>query len=360
MTRPFVDITPLQTAHRQRGIGAYVRGVLAGFEAIGGGVTTWGFEGEPDRPWPAAEEAVPRVTRRHTASRVQLALWGYRSIPDDALVHFMSDLVAEVRVHGPYVATAHDLIPAMWPGRYQAGPVRRLLYRSYLRHLRRAAHLITHSEAVRQDVAFRLRYDPDRITVVPPGVPQLPAPDGPGYAGGGPYLFVTGTSEFHKNVSFVIETMATIPHERRAPLVATGMGPELWGELHDLAGSLDVELVHLGYVSRQELSNLYAGASAVLIPSLYEGFGLPALEALQVGVPVIVSDRGALPEAVADAGEVLPLEGGIWRQWILDALAGELDHDAEAGRARARAFTWERAARRIVSVYEELGASTSR
>lgn len=360
MTRPFVDITPLQTAHRQRGIGAYVRGVLTGFEAIGAGVTTWGFEGEPDRPWPAAEEAVPRVTRRHGASRIQLGLWGHRSVPDGALLHFMSDLVAEVRVRGPYLATAHDLIPAMWPDRYQAGPIRRLLYRSYLRHLRGASHLVTHSEAVRQDVASRLDYDLDRITVVPPGVPQLPEPDGLGYEGDGPYLFVTGTSEFHKNVSFVIETMATIPFEQRAPLVATGMGPELWDELHDLAHSLGVELVHLGYVSRQELSNLYAGAAAVLVPSLYEGFGLPALEALQVGAPVITSDRGALPEALGDVGEVLGLERELWRQRILDALAGELDHDTEAGRVRARGFTWERAARRIVSIYEGLGASTSR
>jgi glycosyltransferase involved in cell wall biosynthesis len=177
------------------------------------------------------------------------------------------------------------------------------------------------------------------VRVIPHGVAEPFTPHGE--AAGGDYVLAVGTLEPRKNLARVVLAA------ERARIDVRVVGAQGWG---------DVDVPTSGFVSDEELARLYRGAAALVYPSLYEGFGLPVLEAMATGTPVVTSLGGATAE-LADGAAVLvdPLD--------VDAIAGGIEEAVarreqlrEAGLARSRSFSWRTAAGATVDVYREAAA----
>ena len=216
---------------------------------------------------------------------------------------------------------------------------------------RRARLVITASEFGRREAIEVLGADPDRTEVVPLGVGAPfsadadPAPARAAFGLERPYVLTVGSLIARKNFA-ALERAAQTLARRGIDLVAAGSGR---GYMR--AGMTPVR--ELGYVDQRLLPGLYAGAAAFTLPSLYEGFGLPVLEAMASGVPVVASDRAALPEVCGDAALLVdPDDADALADAILAATGDERLRDA--GLARARSFTWERTARETDALIERL------
>ena len=207
--------------------------------------------------------------------------------------------------------------------------------------VREAAAVLTISESAAEIIRHGL--SPRRVDVAYPGVDletfrPRPAPDL-----GGPYVLFAATVHPRKNLAALREAMRSLPGHRLA--VVAGPAPDRPDSAaleHELLAPLPGGIVRIERPTDIELAELMSGCEAFCLPSLWEGFGLTALEAMACGAPVVVSDRGALPEVVGDAGVVVePTPEGIAAGLRIAVGNRGL---AEAGRARAQAFTWERMA----------------
>ena len=169
----------------------------------------------------------------------------------------------------------------------------------------------------------------------------------------------------HKNLARLLEALALLPADRRPMLVVPGYPTWYETELRERAAALGVidDVRFLAWVEAAELEALYALADCFVFPSLYEGFGLPVLEAMSRGVPVACSDRSSLPEVAGDAALLFDPESppaiadAIERLLVDEALAARL---REAGRAQAARFTWEATARGTLASYERALAEARR
>jgi glycosyltransferase involved in cell wall biosynthesis len=226
------------------------------------------------------------------------------------------------------------------------------------RHVRRATRLLTISQASKRDLVRLYGADPERIAVAYPAVDARfrPAPADEvarvraRYELGQRYILHLGTLKPRKNLPRLVEAFARARLPADTQLVLAGMSTHPAAELErvlDRTGAREC-VRRLSYVPLDDLPGLYSGASGVAIVSLYEGFGMPALEALACGAPVIAGTRGSLPEIVADAALLAdPLDVAS----IADALARVVGDEqlaarlGAAGPARARAFSWAEAAR---------------
>jgi alpha-1,3-rhamnosyl/mannosyltransferase len=279
-----------------------------------------------------------------------------------------------LRFAGPTVITVHDLSWIRYPETHPATRVR-AMERYFEPALRRAALLLTDSEFVKREVVEVFGMDPARVLAIPLGLDpmfrplaaadtQLVLRDLDLVHGG--YFLSVGTLEPRKNLKATIAAYASLPVAVRArhPLVLAGMKgwrtTSIERLLQPLVDSGQVRM--LGYLTREHLAAVTAGALALVYPSVYEGFGLPPLEAMGCGVPPIASNVSSLPEVVGDAGiQVDPgdIDGiaGAMRQLADDARL----RDSLSRRALARAaeFTWERCVAQTAAAYR-LAASTAR
>jgi alpha-1,3-rhamnosyl/mannosyltransferase len=248
----------------------------------------------------------------------------------------------------PAVMTIHDMEPFR-AGR-PAAVSRRITQRTpALLRLGLATMIVTPSEAVRRQVIEHFRISPTRVVAVPLAAPDVfrPRPASPG----APYLLHAGTLEPRKNLRTLIAAWREIRHEHAVDLVLAGRVREDFGEIEPGEG-----LRLTGVVTDEELASLYSGALAVVVPSLYEGFGLPVLEAMQCGAPVIVSPDAAVREAAGDAALMAP--GFDVRSWVevlerFLAIPAHGERLREAGLRRAAHFGWAETARKIREVYQE-------
>jgi alpha-1,3-rhamnosyl/mannosyltransferase len=273
------------------------------------------------------------------------------------------------RFNGPTVVTVHDLSWLRYPETQPAARVREM-NRVMPQAMKSAAHILVDSEFVKQEVMEYYGLAEDRITTTLLGV----APDFRPLTAAqctvvldryrlqhGRYILAVATLEPRKNLASLIAAFEHLPDtlRRRYPLVIAGMRG--WGDsvmsdaLRKMIARGEVRLT--GYVPQSDLPRLYAGARMFVYPSLYEGFGLPPLEAMASGVPVIVSNRASLPEVVGNAGILTePLDDLRIVQHMRaliedDALHGHL---ANAGRLRAKQFTWRRCAMETLAVYRRV------
>ena len=207
------------------------------------------------------------------------------------------------------------------------------------------------------DDAVRLAgVDRGRIRVVPLASPEPVAPVGA--APLGPYVLFTGAIEPHKNAGLAIEAIARVGSGARL-LMAGPWSARRAQRLRDLAARVgaDGRIGWLGLVDPGRLAALRAGAVAVLVPSRKEGFGLPVLEAMQVGVPVLASQTPALREVGGSAATYLsPDDPDAWAAAIDALVADPAGRSARAGLGRARAaeFSWRATAEATVAVYREV------
>jgi len=269
----------------------------------------------------------------------------------------------------PVVSTVHDLSWLRYPETHPRDRVR-WLERSMPDALSRAAAVLVDSEFVRQEVLTTFGVDPARVHTVHLGVSNTFRPRNSAETRAtlraldlehGRYVLTIGTVEPRKNLRHVLVAHARLPEALRArfPLVIGGApgwrSSPLEGELRRLAA--DGRIRFLGHVPGPSLPALYAGAAAFVFPSLYEGFGLPPLEAMASGVPVLVSDRASLPEIVGDAALMLdperPDDTAVKLASILDDSAAHAGL-VRRGLERARAFSWKATARATLDVYRSV------
>jgi glycosyltransferase involved in cell wall biosynthesis len=256
-----------------------------------------------------------------------------------ALAHFQHAL--PLRWDGPCVVTVHDLSferEASAMGRRDRAIFKRVVPRA----VKQARRVIAVSERTKSDL-FQLYGVPEqKVTVTPHGVDPAFGPDG---ASGGPpggYLLYVGAVQSRKNPLAALEAAERVG----LPLYVAGpeREPALARELHRRGAHM------YGYVEKGVLAGLYRGAAALVLPSRYEGFGLPVLEAMACGTPVVANPDPAMQEVGGDAALYAEPDG--LADAIRRALA-ERDRLVAAGFARAAQFSWDETARRTLDVYRE-------
>lgn len=270
----------------------------------------------------------------------------------------------------PTVVTVHDLAFLRFPEQYP-GLKQRYLTVLTRRSVERAARVVAVSRSTRNDVLHFYDVAPEKVVVVPNGVDPSLRPitdrsqldafrrrhDLPGE-----FILFLGTLQPRKNLITLLRAWATLKPETRLPLVVVGAHGWMYEPIYEEARSLGVagHVVFKGFVEPSELAFWYSAATMFVYPSLYEGFGMPVLEAMACGTPVITSNSSSLPEVAGDAGLIVePLD--------VDALARAIDllsNDggyreklARLGHAQAAQFSWARAARQTAEVYRQAVAA---
>ena len=270
----------------------------------------------------------------------------------------------------PSVLTVADIQHEFYPEFFDADELaaRRALFEPSVRHARR---IIAISDFTRWSLIDRYRIAPDKICVIPLGVdPRFLAPVAAGQIARlrrrhrlpDDYCVYPANLWPHKNHLRLLAALAQLAPANRPHLVLTGAATRTQIPLRDAIRERDLEayVSWLGFVDAEDLPGLLAGARLMIFPSLFEGFGMPAVEAMAANCPVACADATALPEAVGNAAlrfdprDVDAIAAAIERLW---RDADERERLRAAGRARARQFTWQRTALLTLQVYREMGAA---
>jgi glycosyltransferase involved in cell wall biosynthesis len=318
-------------------------------------------------PW---GELIPAVTIPvHARNRVGWVRGEQRHLPRAAAragVDLVHSLASTAPAWGPFkrVTTIHDLIYRVYPEAHFG--IRTLGMRALVPlAARRSDRLIADSQSTKRDLERYLKTPPGKVDVVSlaagekPDVEPAPADElrKTHDLGERPVVLSVSAKRPVKNLKRLIDALALIPAERRPVLVIPGYATPYEAELREHAGAADVaaDVRWLGWTTDAELEGLYALASVFAFPSLYEGFGLPVLEAMRRGVPVACSDRSSLPEVAGDAALIFDPESP---RSIADAIEEILSDPAEAelmraaGRAQAERFGWRATARGTLATYD--------
>lgn len=314
-------------------------------------------------PRPVLYEAWHRLGAPHPA-------WASSRIAGCDLVHAPSPAVPP-RGRRPLVVTVHDAAFEVHPETYPARGLR--FHRSGVAAAARRADLVvTVSETAAREVAERTPVPPGRIRVVPNGVDHTVA--GPDEVAevtarhgldDRPYLLWVGTTEPRKNVGTLVAAVARLADRRGGAPRLVLVGPAGWLDRGLVAdadrATLGDRLRLLGRVPERDLRALYAGAALFCFPSRHEGFGLPVLEAMVQGTPVVCADVPALREVTGGAARLVPAtDVAAWAGVIADLLGRpeEAAALAAAGTTRAAGFSWSRTVAATRDVYAEVLART--
>lgn len=269
---------------------------------------------------------------------------------------------------GKVVVTCHDLISIFFPKNLPLAS--RLFYSKWMPFsYRRADMIIAISEHTKRDIMALLKIPESKIRVIhsaaskdfrPIRSKAILAKVQKKYLTGKNYLLHVGTLEPRKNLPFLVRAYALAVREGiDAKLVITGKKGWYYEGLFRLVDELHLndKVIFTGYVAEHDLPALYSGARTFVFPSIYEGFGLPPLEAMACGTPVISSNTSSLPEVIDKAGILLPpKDERLWAKNIFKVLKdSRLGKTlSEMGLRQARKFSWEETARKTIEVYEEV------
>lgn len=345
-----LDVLPM--SYPPSGVRAYVRALIDAFRS-----RDCGIDLVPLAP-------LSGLTR--TTNRVSRLSWDVHGIGESAraarvdLLH-MTRFAAPRSSECPFVVTVHDLIPLRLP-EYRASLPSRIQSELARRAVRSARRIIVPSRFVAGEVAGMLGVPTERIDIIPMGV-SVPDPRETPALLSGPYLLHTGGFDARKNLPALIRAFAQaaprLGHDWRLVLVGaphTGnrtVYPPLAPEIE--RSGLGDRVILTGRVSEADKQALYQHATIAIAPSSSEGFGLPILEAMARGIPVIASNRTSHPEVAGDAALLVePNEEAIAAAILRLAADSTLRTDLSArGRSRAAEFPWSRTARLTIETYRK-------
>jgi len=374
-----IGILYTSALHQAGGIGRYTRGLVGALAQLDDpGTTRYELVVARDAPLDRLPMLPPRfrVRRLPFSERQMTILWHRFDLPlwVDAWcgpfdVFHAPDFVLPPLRRAPGLVTVHDLSFLTYPSGAVPG-LRRWLKRVVPASIRRARHVLADSESTRRDIVRHLAVDAAKVSVVGAGVDRRFRPiTDPGALGDVrrryrlPDRFVLGlgTLEPRKNFEGLIGAFDRIQAEfpELHLVIAGGRGWLYDPILAAAAVSPAADRIHVvGFVADEDLPALYSLARTFAFPSHYEGFGLPVLEAMSCGTPVLASDNSSLPEVAGDAAILVPASDV---PALADALA-RLERDTSLraacrrrGIARAAGYTWEAAARRLSAVYRRFG-----
>ena len=286
------------------------------------------------------------------ARRRYATAFGYYDVPlvsasTSADVYWFPWNLLHVRTRGPRVVTVYDVAPLRFP---HPNPWVRFRERRRLKAaVKSARRIVTISSFVRYELVERYGVARDSIDLATPGV-GAPFSVGPAEAlpealHARPYILFVGAPDRRKNLDVLREAYTrAFPGKDYALVIAGG------------DSTFDPDIVEIGYVEEPLLVSLYRGASAVIVPSLYEGFGMTALEAMACGAPVVASRTSGLEEACGDAALYVERPENV-EEWVNALTAVTRDEDAAAalrrrGLERAAQYSWDRTADVMVRAFE--------
>lgn len=283
------------------------------------------------------------------------------------LFHSPDFVLPPVNGRIPTLLTVHDLSFIHYPDTFPPALV------NYLNQVvpwsvGRATHILADSRATKDDLLEFWRVSPEKVTVLysgvnpdfkPATVEQETAVREKYNLGNTPYLLGVGTIQPRKNYQMLIQAFqpvaARFPHNL---YIAGGKGwlyDEMMAEIS--RQGLDGRVRFIGFVADADLPMLYSGASLFLFPSIYEGFGLPLLEAMACGVPVVTSNVSSLPEVVGEtAVQLSPFDKQVWTDAMLNLLLDPLEREklTSDGFKRVTLFSWQRSANQLLKIYTDL------
>ncbi len=361
----------------------YWRGLIGGLAAIDTAneytlYTRQPLDGDP----PAVG---PNFRWRQIPSPANDALWMLRGWPralaeDGIDVAHTQYNIPLLGAPCPIVTTVHDVSFALFPGLFPRRD-RWILNALVPRSMVKAAQVIADSESTRRDIlrTYKGRVAPEKVTTILLAADSrfVPPPDGQESAwemvntrfnlGDAPYVLSVGVLQPRKNLGILLDAFGLLklgPHPPPHKMVIVGkrgwLGQDLDTQVAALPPAVTDDIVWAGYVPDDALPALYGGADAFCYPSKYEGFGLPPLEAMACGCPVLCVRASSLPEVVGDAAVLLPPDDSTaWAGALGKVLTqpGVRDRWRGHGLERAARFSWAQTARATLRVYEEANAT---
>jgi glycosyltransferase involved in cell wall biosynthesis len=366
-------------AHERAGLGRYAASLAEALLALGVPLTAFLNDPQESRLLPPLSELPTysaRLPRKRWRLRAALSYFGGpsmdRALGDVHLFHATEHLLPKL-THARSVFTLHDTAYLLFPEYHL--PRNRIYLRAMMpRFLERADRVIAVSENTRRDALRLYRLDPGKIEVIPEGVDARFRPEVDDtivsavrrrYDLPERFILCISTIEPRKNLTTLLEAYAALRHDHPdVRLVIVGGKGWLFERFFERLRSLGLEgeVVLTGYVPDEDVPALLNAAELFAFPSEFEGFGLPPLEAMACGVPVVCSNAASLPEVVGEAGVLLPpRDVAAWVEAfgrLLDD--AQLREDLRArGLERASRFTWDAAARRTLDVYRSVMAERS-
>ncbi len=368
--RILVDYRPALRA--RTGVGEYIHQLVRAYTSTQHDDVDVFTSSWKDRPAPGlARELGARVVDRRVPVALLNYLWHRAEWPPVEtltgsvdVVHAAHPLLIPTR-RAAQVVTIHDLFFLEHP-EHMRGEIARDYPALAPAHARRADAVITSSRRTQRLITEQLGVDADRVYCCPPGAPTWKTLGRSPHVPSDGYVLLLGTLEARKNVGVILDAFARLtPAGSSARLVLAGRAtPDANAWLARMSHApLNGHVEYIGYIGDDRREALFAGARALVLPSLDEGFGLTALEAMSAGVPVLASNRGSLPEVVGNGGVLLePTDVDGWASAIdrVTRDAAWARDLACAGLERATAFTWDATATRLAQAYRDAFARRAR
>ncbi|MFL6311585.1 MAG: glycosyltransferase family 4 protein [Terriglobales bacterium] len=347
--------------YNQSGVGSYIAGLLPALVRAGCELVVYA---DPRNPVPGLDGLSLQIVPVSSGKYLPLAVLEFRRLEKrDKLDLFHCPFYAAPLLRCPVVITIHDLIPFLFPIYFW--PKQKMIQAGYRAAAKRAAHLIADSHCTATDLQRVLDVTPDRISTVhlaadrsifhPSGAETEEVLLRERYRIEKPFFLVSSARNWRtKNLGSALLALQRVRKEAGIifQTVMYGSTPSVNFKIDN---SLNVH--HVGYVDSKDLAALFRHAHGFVMPSLYEGFGLPLVEAMSCGCPVIASDRGSLPE-IAGAGaqcfDPFDIKGMANAVCALMCNPEELQQKRSNALRRAADFSWDKAARETISVYDHV------
>jgi glycosyltransferase involved in cell wall biosynthesis len=356
------DVTPLSVP--RTGIGNYALGALRGAASVAGGehelvaVALAEREGLRRIEEALADVPVELIALERRVPNLWRRAWGAARIPalERVVGRFdglhVTDWWHPPQRQGVRATTIHDLIPLHFP--QWVTTRQRLAHRSTYRHAERACDVVfVISSYTAADATRSLGIPAERMVVARPGVDPGFQPEGERADLGAPYVLSVATLEPRKNLGTLLDAVELLGGSVRLAVV----GAQGWGDVP----ALDRPWIdRLGYVSDHELAALYRGAATFAFPSRFEGFGMPVVEAMASGVPVVASSHPSLDEAAGDAAVRADPDDAAAIAAAIERALDERDDLVDRGRRHAARFRWEDTGRAFLAGFQRSSSLSRR